>query len=203
MKKITIILMCIILFSSFANAEYEKELPVSSFTEVNFEEVIAHGEEKGWRDYYMNLVNNEIGITGEEIYYVWRVVPYIPKISWVNNIAKKEISKIDYDVEEEKEKFEINNEKFGFEILLTSQNKNNIKSKNLNIIYEDNINEQIDIKDNHIVNEDIQKESVLLYSNTIHIMVPINSINIEKFSMFIINQNYERLDLHWTFKPAE
>ena len=205
MKKITTTLILLIALTGVVNAEYvyEKELPVTQFTEIDFDSIQEEAEEIGWRDYYMELINEKAGIYDDTVYSSWRVTPYISKIRWVYNIATKEVKMVDYDLQKEKEKFEINKDQFGFNISLISASKNEIKSKNLTLIYEDDKNGRIEIKNDNIVNEEIETHNIFEKINTISLIIPIENINMKEFSLYIINRDYERLDLNWSFKPAE
>ena len=205
MRKITIILIILILFSSIGNAEnvYEKELHITEFTEINFDRIQEEAEEIGWHDYYMKLRNEKVGIYDDTIYHSWLVTPFVPELIWVHNIARKEIEMVEYDIEEEKANFEINKDRLGFNISLISANIKEIKSENLKIIYEDDVNGRIEIKEDHIVNEKNEEHKYFWENNIISILVPLDTIDMDEFSLYIINRDYQRLDLHWSFKPAE
>ena len=205
MKKITTTLILLIALTGVVNAEYvyEKELHITEFTEINFDRIQEEAEEIGWRDYHMKLRNEKVGIYDDTIFHSWLITPYIPELIWAHGIARKEIEMIEYDIEEEKENFEINKDRLGFNVSLISANKNEIKSEKLKIIYEDNVNGRIEIEEDHIVNEKNEEHKHFWEINVISILIPLDTIDMEEFSLYIINRDYQRLDLHWSFKPDE
>ena len=195
MKKLTIILVFMLIFSGVGlTNEYEKELPVESYTHIPHEEFIRRANKTSWEKLKEELPFEYIIVDEENEHFgFFFALPYLPSISWVNNYETR------IDMERWIAEFPDTRPILYENVHINLSYTKDLEVENINIYY-------IDLKHGTIKIDEEKINKIKEYKNynTIYMKIPLDDLEeISQFTLLTYMEDLEQTKFTWTFKPAE